>query len=195
MLLEDADPVGHSNSFGPFVGYKRYENGFEPTMHAVSTKTCRGLKAAKGLKSRPTAPPARAPSLVRPAPTPLPHHNPNANPDPEPEPEPEPVHVPKPHRGKPLAGGNLDYAVQLISSVCWTKPQSGSGLALSSSGLQQLDHVGPAPGLNGWRSRTGVVSGSTDTDRITSNSLCLGYRPSHLTLVLKSALHVQSIPA
>ncbi|QRW13757.1 hypothetical protein RhiLY_12756 [Ceratobasidium sp. AG-Ba] len=97
MLLEDADSVGHANDLGPLVGYKRYENGFEPTMHAVSTKTRRGRKAAKALKARPTAPPARAPSPTRPAPTQLPTLDTKADPNPEPKPElePEPVPVPK----------------------------------------------------------------------------------------------------
>ncbi|QRV80790.1 hypothetical protein RhiJN_08805 [Ceratobasidium sp. AG-Ba] len=101
IILEDANSVGHANDLGPLVGYKRYENGFEPAMHAVSTKTRRGRKGAKALKARAAAQPVRAASPIRAAspvwtvPTPLPPLHLPANPDPEPEPEPVPKLEPK----------------------------------------------------------------------------------------------------
>jgi hypothetical protein len=44
MLLEDANSVGHACDLGPLHGYKRSENGFEPALHAVLSKTRRGRK-------------------------------------------------------------------------------------------------------------------------------------------------------
>ncbi|KAG8740682.1 hypothetical protein FRC10_004060 [Ceratobasidium sp. 414] len=90
MLVEDTDSVGHASDLGPLVGHIRYDNGFEPSMHAVSTKTRRGRKSA-GRKARQV--PARPISPIPKVPSPPPVIS-IPKPEPEPKPESEPESIP-----------------------------------------------------------------------------------------------------
>ncbi|KDN41808.1 hypothetical protein RSAG8_07179, partial [Rhizoctonia solani AG-8 WAC10335] len=95
MLLEAVD-AQHAPELGPLVGYKR----FEPTLHAVSSKTRRGRKsAARERKFRQAARP--------PSPPPKERTPPPKEPTPpvikEPTPPREPTPVTKEARQPPLA--------------------------------------------------------------------------------------------
>lgn len=96
ILLEAADAVGHAHDLGPLVGPKRYEHGFEPTLHAVSNKTRRGRKsAAKDRKARLPVSKPPVPEVVMPRePTPPPVAVPVREPTPPPPPPPPPPSVP-----------------------------------------------------------------------------------------------------
>ncbi|KAG8722262.1 hypothetical protein FRC08_004887 [Ceratobasidium sp. 394] len=95
MLVEDTESVGHASDLGPLIGHKRYEHCFEPSMHAVSTKTRRGRKSAgRDRKARQAA--ACPISLVPKVPSPPPPviSLPESEPRPEPKREPTPIAPP-----------------------------------------------------------------------------------------------------
>ncbi|KAG9080172.1 1,3-beta-D-glucan synthase [Ceratobasidium sp. 370] len=90
MLVEDTDAVGHASDLGPLIGHKRYENGFEPSMHAILTQTRRGRKSAgQACKARQAA--VRPISSIPKLPSP-----PLVILIPEPKPKPVPAAVPPP---------------------------------------------------------------------------------------------------
>ncbi|KAL5637646.1 hypothetical protein ACGC1H_004157 [Rhizoctonia solani] len=76
MLLEAVDDAQPAPGLGPLVGYKRYEHGFDPTLHVVSSKTRRGRKSAARERKlrqsavRPPSPPPKAPTPPPKEPTP-----------------------------------------------------------------------------------------------------------------------------
>ncbi|KAG9086981.1 hypothetical protein FRC06_002788, partial [Ceratobasidium sp. 370] len=125
MLVEDTDAVGHASDLGPLVGHKRYENGFEPSMHAVSTKTRRGRKSAgRDRKARQAT--ARPISPIPKVPSPPP-----VIPIPEPKPEPVPAAVPPRDPTPPLPPPVTTPAKRAIGK-----------LSIASSPLSELSDVG-----------------------------------------------------
>ncbi|CAE6356403.1 unnamed protein product [Rhizoctonia solani] len=134
MVLEDVDAVGHARDLGPLVGYKRHENGFEPTIHAVSSKTRRGRKsAARDRKlrqsvARPPSPPPKAPTPPR-GPTPPVIKEPTPPREPTPPAAKEPTPPPARESTPPL---------RPISPL----PKNASGkLSGASSPLSELSEV------------------------------------------------------
>ncbi|CAE6439110.1 unnamed protein product [Rhizoctonia solani] len=163
MLLEDVDSVGHARDLGPLVGYKRYEHGFEPAIHAVSSKTRRGRKsAARERKLRQSA--ARAPSPPPKAPTPPPKEpTPPVIKEPTPPREPTPpvIKDPTPPPAKEPAPPAF---------VPSPAKRALGKLSATSSPLSELSEIDPEVGETSKRGRSATVGRGKYRRRIESSS-------------------------
>ncbi|KAG8794177.1 hypothetical protein FRC12_000276 [Ceratobasidium sp. 428] len=149
ILVEDTDSGDHASDLGPLVGYKRYEHGFEPTMHAVSTKTRRGRKSAgKDRKARQAAavrPASPVPKLPSPPPPQISAPEPDPAPKPEPEPKPEPAPIPPPPRD-PTPPPPHEPTPPPPPPVTTPAKRAIGKLSIASSPLSELSDVGEEQG-------------------------------------------------
>ncbi|KAG9111311.1 hypothetical protein FRC07_008061 [Ceratobasidium sp. 392] len=152
ILVEDTDSGEHATDLGPLIGYKRYEHGFEPTMHAVSTKTRRGRKSAgkdrkaRQAVARPVSPIPKVPSPPPPPPVvsvpePEPEPKPKIEPQSEPEPKPEPVPIRSPPRD-PTPPPPREPSPPLPQPVTTPAKRAIGKLSIASSPLSELSDTG-----------------------------------------------------
>ncbi|KAG8714845.1 hypothetical protein FRC11_006861 [Ceratobasidium sp. 423] len=161
MLLEDVDAVGHARDLGPLVGYKRHEHGFEPTIHAVSSKTRRGRKSAareRKLRQSAARPPSPPPKAATPPKEPTPPVIKGSTPR---EPTPPVVKEPTPPPAKEPAPPALAPSP--------AKRALGK-LSATSSPLSELSEVDPEAGETSKRGRSATVGRGKYRRRIESAS-------------------------